>query len=130
MFERTLTLSSDGKSYSLTGWKVGWPTGPAELAGAVLSAKQWLTFTSGSPLQPAVAFALDEEPDFPLQLAARLQEKRDLLCTGLGRRRAGGPLLRPPGPAGARLEGRPVLLPGPARTGRRGRHPDPGVLRL
>ena len=65
MFERTLTLSSAGKSYSFTGWKVGWATGPAELVGAVLAAKQWLTFTSGSPLQPAVALALDEEPDFP-----------------------------------------------------------------
>ena len=84
MFERTLTLSSAGKSYSFTGWKVGWATGPAELVGAVLAAKQWLTFTSGSPLQPAVAFALDEEPDFPAHLAADLQQRRDLLCSGLG----------------------------------------------
>ncbi|MEP9363356.1 pyridoxal phosphate-dependent aminotransferase [Nocardioides sp. CN2-186] len=83
MFERTLTLSSAGKSYSFTGWKVGWATGPASLVGAVLAAKQWLTFTSGSPLQPAVAFALDEEPDFPLALAKELQAKRDLLCSGL-----------------------------------------------
>jgi N-succinyldiaminopimelate aminotransferase len=83
MFERTLTLSSAGKSWSFTGWKVGWATGPAELVGAVLAAKQWLTFTSGSPLQPAVAVALDEEPDFPTRLAARLQERRDLLCAGL-----------------------------------------------
>ena len=85
MFERTLTLSSAGKSYSFTGWKVGWATGPAELVGAVLAAKQWLTFTSGSPLQPAVAFALDEEPDFPAHLAAGLRAKRDLLCAGLAR---------------------------------------------
>src|SRR4051794_20363289 len=83
MFERTLTLSSAGKSYSFTGWKVGWATGPAALVGAVLAAKQWLTFTSGSPLQPAVAFALDDEPDFPRSLAAGLQERRDRLCTGL-----------------------------------------------
>jgi len=83
MFERTLTLSSAGKSYSFTGWKVGWATGPEELVGAVLAAKQWLTFTSGSPLQPAVAFALDEEPDFPGALAAELRAKRDVLCTGL-----------------------------------------------
>ena len=47
MFERTLTLSSAGKSYSFTGWKVGWATGPADLVGAVMAAKQWLTFTSG-----------------------------------------------------------------------------------
>lgn len=83
MFERTLTLSSAGKSFSFTGWKVGWATGPAELVGAVLAAKQWLTFTSGSPLQPAVAHALDHEPEFPRLLAAELQGRRDLLCAGL-----------------------------------------------
>ncbi|MCW2756440.1 MAG: succinyldiaminopimelate aminotransferase apoenzyme, partial [Nocardioidaceae bacterium] len=68
MFERTLTISSVGKSYSFTGWKVGWATGPRDLVQALLAAKQWLTFTSGSPLQPAVALALDEEPDFPGRL--------------------------------------------------------------
>ena len=83
MFERTLSLSSAGKSYSFTGWKVGWATGPAALVGAVLAAKQWLTFTSGAPLQPAVAFALDEEPDFPAKLAAELRARRDVLCAGL-----------------------------------------------
>jgi N-succinyldiaminopimelate aminotransferase len=83
MAERTLTLSSAGKSYSFTGWKVGWATGPAPLVAAVLAAKQWLTFTSGAPLQPAVAVALDEHPDFPRALAAELEEKRDLLCAGL-----------------------------------------------
>jgi N-succinyldiaminopimelate aminotransferase len=83
MYERTLSLSSAGKSYSFTGWKVGWATGPAELVGAVLAAKQWMTFTSGSPLQPAVALALDEEPDFPRALAKDLQERRDLLVDGL-----------------------------------------------
>ena len=83
MFERTLTLSSAGKSYSFTGWKVGWATGPAELVEAVLAAKQWLTFTSGAPLQPAIAHALDDEPDFPLELATDLQKRRDLLCSGL-----------------------------------------------
>jgi N-succinyldiaminopimelate aminotransferase len=83
MRERTLTLSSAGKSYSFTGWKVGWATGPAPLVQAVLAAKQWLTFTSGSPLQPAVAHALDHEPDWPATLARDLQERRDLLCAGL-----------------------------------------------
>ena len=83
MAERTLTLSSVGKSYSFTGWKVGWATGPAPLVGAVLAAKQWLTFTSGGPLQPAVAVALDEEADFPRALAADLRVRRDLLCGGL-----------------------------------------------
>ncbi|MEO6509786.1 MAG: pyridoxal phosphate-dependent aminotransferase [Nocardioides sp.] len=83
MAERTLTLSSAGKSYSFTGWKVGWATGPAELVGGLLAAKQWLTFTSGAPLQPAVAAALDEHPAFPAALAAELHAKRDLLCDGL-----------------------------------------------
>ena len=83
MWERTLTLSSAGKSYSFTGWKVGWATGPAPLVQAVLAAKQWLTFTSGSPLQPAVAHALDHEPDWPTELARDLQARRDLLCDGL-----------------------------------------------
>ena len=84
MWERTLTLSSAGKSYSFTGWKVGWAVGPAPLVQAVLAAKQWLTFTSGSPLQPAVAHALDHEPDWPRALARDLQARRDLLCAGLG----------------------------------------------
>ena len=83
MFERTLTLSSVGKSYSLTGWKVGWASGPAHLVGAVLAAKQWLTFTSGAPLQPAAAYALDQAPTWPGELAASLRARRDLLCDGL-----------------------------------------------
>jgi N-succinyldiaminopimelate aminotransferase len=85
MFERTLTLSSAGKSYSVTGWKVGWATGPADLVSAVLAACQWLTFTSGAPLQPAVAHGLDHEPDWPRSLGRDLQARRDLLCDGLAR---------------------------------------------
>src|SRR3954454_1555721 len=83
MFERTLTLSSAGKSYSVTGWKVGWATGPAELVGAVLAGGQCATSTSGPPLQPAVAHGLDHEPDWPRSLAAGLEKRRDLLCDGL-----------------------------------------------
>lgn len=83
MAERTLTLSSAGKSWSVTGWKVGWATGPAPLVGAVTAAKQWLTYTSGSPLQPAVAAALDAGDDFPRGLAHDLQAQRDLLVAGL-----------------------------------------------
>jgi N-succinyldiaminopimelate aminotransferase len=83
MFDRTLSLSSAGKSYSVTGWKVGWATGPAELVSAVLAAKQWLTFTSGTPLQHAIAHALDHEPDWPRILGRDLQDRRDLLCDGL-----------------------------------------------
>jgi N-succinyldiaminopimelate aminotransferase len=83
MFDRTLTLSSAGKSYSITGWKVGWATGPADLVAALLSAKQWLTFTSGTPLQAAVAWALAHEPEWPRDLARDLEARRDLLCDGL-----------------------------------------------
>ena len=83
MAERTLTISSVGKSWSFTGWKVGWATGPADLVAAVLSAKQWLTFTSGGPLQSAVAVALDDEAAWPASLAADLQQRRDLLVDSL-----------------------------------------------
>ncbi len=83
MWERTLSLSSAGKSWSFTGWKVGWATGPAPLVAALVAAKQWLTFTSGAPLQPAIARALDETPDFPRELARDLEGRRDLLCAGL-----------------------------------------------
>lgn len=95
MRERTLTLSSLGKSYSFTGWKIGWATGPARLVDALLSAKQWLTYTSGAPLQPAAAYALSAAPDFPGELAASLRERRDLLCDGLTA--AGLPTRRPEG---------------------------------
>ena len=83
MAERTLTLSSIGKSYSLTGWKIGWATGPAHLVAALLDAKQWLTFPSGAPLQPAAAHALDHEPDWPRALTRDLQTRRDALVAGL-----------------------------------------------
>jgi N-succinyldiaminopimelate aminotransferase len=83
MWERTLTLSSAGKTFAFTGWKVGWATGPAELVRSLLAAKQWLTFTNAAPLQPAVAHALTRETGFYEALAAELQDKRDLLVGGL-----------------------------------------------
>ncbi len=83
MDERTLTISSIGKSFSLTGWKIGWAVGPAHLVSAVLAAKQWLTFTSGAPLQPAAAYALTQAADWPEELAKQLRRRRDLLCSGL-----------------------------------------------
>ena len=95
MFERTVTLSSVGKSWSLTGWKVGWASGPEDLVAAVTGAKQWLTYTSGAPFQPAVQYALDHEPDWPHAMAAQLQARRDLLCDGL--REAGLDPYRPQG---------------------------------
>ncbi len=83
MAERTLTLSSVGKSFSFTGWKVGWASGPSALVDALTAAKQWLTFTSAGPLQTAVAHALDQEAAWPAELALDLAGRRDLLCDGL-----------------------------------------------
>ncbi|CAN5148666.1 pyridoxal phosphate-dependent aminotransferase [soil metagenome] len=83
MADRTLSISSAAKMFSFTGWKVGWATGPPELVATVMAAKQWLTFSNAAPLQPAVAHALDHESSFFRELAADLQTKRDLLCTGL-----------------------------------------------
>jgi N-succinyldiaminopimelate aminotransferase len=83
MWERTISISSAGKTFSFTGWKVGWVTGPRDLVLTVMAAKQWLTFTNAAPLQPAVAHALDAERGFYEALAKELQVKRDLLCAGL-----------------------------------------------
>ena len=83
MWDRTVTISSAGKTFSFTGWKVGWVTGPAELVSTVYAAKQWLTFSNAAPLQPAIAHALDKEAGFYDLLAKELQAKRDLLCDGL-----------------------------------------------
>lgn len=83
MAERTLTISSGGKSFSFTGWKIGWATGPAALVQAMTGAKQFLTYTSGSPLQPAIAHALGAGDAYFDDFRAQLQSQRDLLCDGL-----------------------------------------------
>jgi N-succinyldiaminopimelate aminotransferase len=83
MAERTLTISSAGKTFSVTGWKVGWVHGPGELVSAVRAAKQFLTYVSGAPFQPAIATALGLPDSFYTQLAGDLQRKRDLLSGGL-----------------------------------------------
>ncbi|WP_456697860.1 pyridoxal phosphate-dependent aminotransferase [Aeromicrobium sp. P5_D10] len=83
MAERTLTIGSGGKSFSLTGWKVGWATGPAALIDALVGVKQFLTYTSGSPLQPAIAHALAADDSYFEAFGSRLQSQRDLLCEGL-----------------------------------------------
>ncbi len=62
MAERTLSISSGGKTFSFTGWKVGWASGPAPLVAAVRAAKQFLTYTSGAPFQLAIAHGLGFEP--------------------------------------------------------------------
>src|SRR5690606_29494067 len=87
MAGRTLTVSSAGKTFSFTGWKIGWVTGPAELVAAVRTVKQFLTYVSGAPFQPAVAEALADRDgragEYVRGLAASLAARRDLLCDGL-----------------------------------------------
>ena len=83
MAERTLTISSGGKTFSLTGWKVGWVHGPAELVGAVRAVKQFLTFVGSGPFQPAIAHGLSLPESFFTRFAATMQGKRDILVEAL-----------------------------------------------
>ena len=83
MRERTLTIGSGGKSFSFTGWKIGWVTGPPDLVGAVRTAKQFLTYVNGGPFQPAIAAALRMGDSYFTALRDGLRAQRDLLCAGL-----------------------------------------------
>ncbi|MGO3885631.1 MAG: aminotransferase class I/II-fold pyridoxal phosphate-dependent enzyme [Mycetocola sp.] len=82
-WERTITVSSGGKTFNTTGWKIGWALGPAALITAILTVKQFLTYVNGSPFQPAIARGLELGDDFYDGAAASLQAKRDLLVSGL-----------------------------------------------
>jgi N-succinyldiaminopimelate aminotransferase len=92
MAERTVTVSSAGKTFNCTGWKIGWACGPAELVAAVRAIKQFLTFVGGAPFQPAVAYALRSELPWVGELRDSLQAKRDRLSAGLA---AAGFAVRP-----------------------------------
>nr|WP_221376826.1 pyridoxal phosphate-dependent aminotransferase [Actinoplanes polyasparticus] len=83
MRERTLRISSAGKTFSCTGWKVGWATGPERLVSAVTRVKQFLTFVNAGPLQPAVAVALGLGDDYFTGFRDELQARRDHLTAGL-----------------------------------------------
>ncbi|MEV6299328.1 pyridoxal phosphate-dependent aminotransferase [Actinoplanes sp. NPDC051861] len=83
MLERTLRISSAGKTFSCTGWKVGWATGPARLVSAMVRVKQFLTFVNAAPLQPAVAVALGLPDSYFTGFTAGLRERRDHLVAGL-----------------------------------------------
>jgi N-succinyldiaminopimelate aminotransferase len=83
MRERTVTISSGGKTFSFTGWKIGWATGTPELVTAVRTAKQFLTFVSGGPFQYAIAAGLALPDSFYADLASNLRRKRDSLAAGL-----------------------------------------------
>jgi N-succinyldiaminopimelate aminotransferase len=83
MAARTLTISSGGKTFNTTGWKIGWICGPAQLVAAARTAKQFLTYVNGAPFQPAIAAGLDLGDGFYRDLAADLTAKRDHLAAGL-----------------------------------------------
>ena len=83
MRERTVTIGSAGKTFSFTGWKIGWVTATPDLVGAVRTAKQFLTFVSGGPFQYAIAAGLALPDSFYAELSAGLKGKRDLLAAGL-----------------------------------------------
>ncbi|WP_354576196.1 aminotransferase class I/II-fold pyridoxal phosphate-dependent enzyme [Frigoribacterium sp. UYMn621] len=83
--DRTVTISSAGKTFSTTGWKVGWMTGPHDLLQAVLAVKQFLTYVNAAPFQPAIAVGLGLPEEFFRGVASVLQRKRDLLSAGLTR---------------------------------------------
>ena len=83
MRDRTITISSSGKTFSLTGWKIGWVCASPDLVRAVNAAKQFMTFTSGAPLQPAIAHALALPGGYFDTFRDDLQAKRDRLCKGL-----------------------------------------------
>ncbi len=81
--ERTLTISSAGKTFSATGWKIGWVHGPADLITAVLTVKQYLTYVNGSAFQPAIAVGLRLPEAFFLGAADTLRRKHEILGRGL-----------------------------------------------
>jgi len=80
---RTVTISSGGKTFSTTGWKIGWLSAPAVLVTQILAVKQFLTYVNGAPFQPAIAVGLGLPDDYFTGIAATLERKRDLLRAGL-----------------------------------------------
>lgn len=80
---RVVTVSSAGKAFNATGWKIGWLIGSPAVLEAVRAVKQYLTFTNGAPLQPAIAEALAEHSAFPVENARTLAARRDALVSAL-----------------------------------------------
>jgi N-succinyldiaminopimelate aminotransferase len=93
MRERTLVVGSAGKTFNVTGWKIGWIYGPAPLVSAVRTAKQFLTYVNGGPFQPAVAAGLALPDEYFAGVARDLQYRRDVLVRGLTE--AGLPVVSP-----------------------------------
>ena len=95
MRERTVSISSAAKTFSFTGWKIGWVTGTREIVSAVRTVKQFLTYVSGGPFQYAIAQALALPDEYYRSIGATLAVKRDLMCDGLAA--AGFDVYRPDG---------------------------------
>ena len=110
MRERTLVVSSGGKTFNTTGWKVGWLCGPSELVAAARAAKQFLTYVSSGPFQPAIAVGLRLPDSYFTELAADLQTKRDRLMSGL--REAGFDVFGPAGTYFVTVDIRPLAPDG------------------
>ncbi len=106
MRERTVTISSGGKTFNTTGWKIGWLCAPPALVTAVTTAKQFLTYVSGGPFQPAIAVGLDLPDAYFSDLATDLSAKRDELCAGL--EDAGFKVFRPQGTYFVTVDIRPL----------------------
>ncbi|SOD95679.1 pyridoxal phosphate-dependent aminotransferase [Blastococcus haudaquaticus] len=104
--DRTLVVGSAGKTFNVTGWKIGWICGPAPLVSAVRTAKQFLTFVNGGPFQPAVAAGLALPDAYFTGLAQDLQYRRDVLVQGLAE--AGLPVISPEATYFATVDVRPV----------------------
>ena len=81
--DRTITISSGGKTFSTTGWKVGWIVAPAAILSAIVAVKQFLTYVNGAPFQPAIAVGLRLPDEYFATAAATLARKRDILSAGL-----------------------------------------------
>lgn len=81
--ERTIVISSGGKTFRTTGWKIGWACGPSQLIAGVRAAKQFLTYVNGGPFQPAIAVGLDLPDTYFVGVAADLQARRDQLVPAL-----------------------------------------------
>lgn len=110
MAERTLTISSGGKTFDTTGWKIGWCVGPVALVTAVRTAKQFLTYAGGGPFQLGIAAGLNLPDTYVTGLQARLQSQRDQLVAGL--RTAGFDVFVPGGTYFVTVDIRPLAADG------------------